>query len=320
MRYIVLGAGAIGGTIGGLLHRAGFDVTLIARGAHLEALAADGLQLVRHDGMHRLPIRAVGSPAVAAIEPGDVVVVATKTQDAHRALDDLVVAQPEAVVVCATNGVEAERLAIRLFSDVYAMSVMLPATHLEPGVVRSEGAPCPGILDIGRFPAGVDERCRQICADLRSAGFLSDPVANPMEQKYGKLLMNTLNAVDAAVGRSKPLMAAVRAEAQAVYAAAGIVWDSSDHDQRREQMQIVEIDGYKRIGSSSAQSLARGTQSIETDYLAGEIVLLGRLHDVPTPINARVQQINREMAVNREAPGSRPAAALVAEFGLASEG
>jgi 2-dehydropantoate 2-reductase len=319
VRYIVLGAGAIGGTIGGLLHTAGVDTTLIARGAHLEALAADGLRLVRPDREHVLPIPAFGSPADAGIAPGDVVVLATKTQDAHGALEDLVRAQPEAVVVCATNGVEAERMALRLFADVYAMSVMLPATHLEPGVVRAEGSPRPGILDVGRYPSGVDATCEQVCADLRAAGFLSDPVANPMEHKHGKLLINTINAIDAAVGRARPLMRAARAEARAVYEAAGITWESSADDPRRDEMQITEVEGYKRIGSSSAQSLARGTGTIEADYLAGEIVLLGRLHGVPTPVNARVQQMNREMVANGEAPGSRDAAVLMAELGLSSD-
>ena len=92
----------------------------------------------------------------------------------------------------------------------------------------------------------------------------------------------------------------------------------SDSDPRREQMKIEKIDGYERIGSSSAQSLARGSQTIETDYLAGEIALLGRLHGVATPVNERLQRINREMAAAGEAPGTRDAEALIAEFGLAS--
>jgi len=312
----VYGAGAIGGTIGAQLHGAEADVSLIARGAHLAALQTEGMRYIRPDGESRLAIPSFGSPGDAGIEPGDVIILATKTQDAVGALDDLVRAQPDTIVVCATNGVEAERLALRRFDRVYAMTVMLPATHLDPGVVRAEGAPLPGILDIGGYPSGVDEFCTQMTADLRAAGFVSEPVPDPIERKYGKLLVNTINAVDAAVGRSKPLIAAVKAEAEAVYEAAGIEAVASVSDPRRDQMKIVKIDGYERIGSSSAQSLARGAQTIEADYLAGEIVLLGRLHGVPTPVNARFQQINREMVANGEAPGSREAAPLMAELGI----
>ena len=211
------GAGAIGGTIGALLHQAGLDTTLIARGRHLEAMRRSGLRLVRPAGEVVLDVRCAGSSAEAAVGPDDVVIVATKTQDAGTALDDLALAQPQAAVVCATNGVEAERMALRRFEHVYAMGVMLPATHLEPGVVQAEGGPFPGILDVGRYPAGIDECCRQICADLTRAGFLSTPVADVMEQKYGKLLLNTINAVDAAVGRARPIIRAVRAEARAVF-------------------------------------------------------------------------------------------------------
>jgi 2-dehydropantoate 2-reductase len=315
MRYVVYGAGAIGGTIGALLHQAGVATTLVARGRHLEAMRRDGLRFVRPGGEVALDVVCAGSAAEAAVGTDDTVIVATKTQDALAALEDLAVVQPRAAVVCATNGVEAERMALRRFEHVYGMGVLLPATHLEPGVVRAEGAPSPGILDVGRYPSGVDERCRRISADLTRAGFLSTPLADVMRQKYAKLLMNTINAVDAAVGRVGPLIRAARAEASAVFEAAGIAYQSDD-DPRREQVRIEPIEGYQRIGSSSAQSLARGAGTIETDYLAGEIVLLGRLHGVPTPVNALLQQVNRAMAANGEAPGSRDPQALMAELGI----
>ena len=60
-----------------------------------------------------------------------------------------------------------------------------------------------------------------------------------------------------------------------------------------------------RAGGSTWQSLQRGTGSIETDYLTGEIVLLGRLHGVPTPANRALQAIATRMALTGEPPASR---------------
>ena len=62
--------------------------------------------------------------------------------------------------------------------------------------------------------------------------------------------------------------------------------------------------GSRRAGGSSWQSVARRAGSIETDYLNGEITLLGRLHGVPTPANAAMQRIAARMVRERMAPGS----------------
>ena len=59
-------------------------------------------------------------------------------------------------VVCAQNGVANEATALRSFRHVYAQCVVMPAGHLEPGVVVQNATPCPGILDLGRYPAGAD--------------------------------------------------------------------------------------------------------------------------------------------------------------------
>jgi 2-dehydropantoate 2-reductase len=64
------------------------------------------------------------------------------------------------------------------------------------------------------------------------------------------------------------------------------------------------VGGRERGGGSSWQSLARSSGAIEADYLNGEIVLLGRLHGVPTPVNALLQRMANRFATERRAPGS----------------
>jgi 2-dehydropantoate 2-reductase len=84
-----------------------------------------------------------------------------------------------------------------------------------------------------------------------------------------------------------------------------------DRTRRADLLQLGTIAGQTRPGGSSWQSLRRGTGDIETDYLNGEIVLLGRLHGVPTPANALFQRLARELAIAHEAPGAIPAASIL---------
>ena len=324
MRFIVYGAGAIGGVIGGRLFQAGHDVTLIARGDHLRALQGDGLTLATPEGAATLPVPAVGRPAEAAPRDGDVVILAMKSQDTPAALSDLAAHAPPGVrLVCAQNGVENERAALRLFPHVYAMTVMLPATHLEPGVVVAYSAPATGLLDLGRYPEGVDEAAEEIAAALSGATFGSEARPDIMRWKYRKLILNLGNAVEAVCGPdaagSGPLGRMVRAEGEACLVAAGIDAVTVDEDRARRQrggFEIHAVPGYERQGGSSWQSLARGLGHVETDYLTGEIVLLGRLHGVPTPANELLQRLANQMAAEGRPPGSVPADDVLARLGV----
>jgi 2-dehydropantoate 2-reductase len=87
--------------------------------------------------------------------------------------------------------------------------------------------------------------------------------------------------------------------------------DSTDRDRRADLLRLGKIAGHTRPGGSSWQSLQRGTGDVETDYLNGEMVLLGRMHGVPAPANQLLQQLTRELAVNRDAPGPTPAAPIL---------
>ena len=118
-------------------------------------------------------------------------------------------------------------------------------------------------------------------------------------------------------GDARALYARVRDEAIACYRAAGIAWASeAEMSERRKSMSPMrEIAGHARAGGSTWQSLARSAGSIETDYLNGEIALLGHLHGVPTPANAALQAITARMAREGIAPGSMSAAEVEAAMG-----
>jgi 2-dehydropantoate 2-reductase len=323
MRFMVYGAGAIGGAIGGRLFEAGHDVTLVARGDHLRALQDDGLTLVSPDGSATLRPPAVGHPAEAGLRDGDVVILAMKSQDTPSAVADLAAHAPHGVrVACAQNGVENERVALRFFPDVYAVTVMLPATHLQPGVVVAHLAPTTGLLDIGRYPEGVDAVAEDVAAALSGATFGSEARPDVMRWKYRKLILNLGNAVEAVCGpdaaRSTPLVRMARAEGEACLEAAGIdaVSIADDRARRGDVFELRPVPGHERQGGSSWQSLARGLRSVETDYLTGEIVLLGRLHRVPTPVNDLLQRLASRMAAEGRPPGSIAAEDVLARLGI----
>ena len=111
MRVVVFGAGGVGGTIAGRLHRAGAEVVAIARGARADAMRKEGLRLVTPDGDWRLRVPVAAHPKDLDWRQDDIVVLAVKSQQSARALADLAAVAPETTVVCAQNGVANERLA-----------------------------------------------------------------------------------------------------------------------------------------------------------------------------------------------------------------
>ena len=320
MRWIVVGAGAVGGVVGGLLANAGEDVTLVARGRHLDAMRSDGLRVRTPtlDVVVRSPV--AGSVGEVTIGAGDIVLLAVKSQDSDVALRELSThADPDAVIVCLQNGLENERLAARRFADVLSVPVMLPSAIVEPGVVVAWGTPHPAVLDVGRYPdAPVDALVSAVSSGFEAAGFLSTPRPDVARWKRRKLLMNVANAVQAlvGVGTGQRLREMATAEAEACFAAAGLEVASIAEDtaNREGRMEIGEVPGLTRGGGSSWQSLVRGTGSIEADYLNGEICLLGRLHGVPTPVNELLRQRANAAAAAQLAPGSTTEEELLAEL------
>jgi 2-dehydropantoate 2-reductase len=189
------------------------------------------------------------------------------------------------------------------------MVVMLPASHLVPGVVQTEAIGTTGILDAGCFPSGTDGIIEQVTADLSASNFSSEADPHIMRWKYAKLLRNLGNALQALCEpgpEARDLARMMTHEALACYRAAGIDCATREEEvaRRGDLIQMGNVDGQHRGGGSSWQSIVRGTGSIETDYLNGEIVLLGRLYGVPTPANFVLQQMGLRLAKEGGKTGS----------------
>jgi 2-dehydropantoate 2-reductase len=315
VRFVVLGAGAIGGVVGACLHQSGHEVALIARGEHGRAIRERGLTFER-PGVPAvtLAIPVAPSPAELDFSGEEIVLLATKSQDTVGALSDLRGAAPITTpVVCVQNAVENERVALRLFTRVYGAVVMAPTGHLEPGIVQAFGTRGVGVIDVGRYPSGVDGVCEEVANALDASGFSSKPRPDIMRFKHAKLLANLGNAVDAICQPGEAaavLMRQAKEEGTAALTAAGIEFvadEVNDVHARWARLDVQPIEGRPRAGSSTRQSLVRGTPTVETDYLNGEIGLIGRMHGVPTPINDALCELSDRHVRERRAPGSVPA-------------
>jgi 2-dehydropantoate 2-reductase len=316
MRFIVVGAGAVGGVVAARLRRSGHNVVVVARGPHLAAITESGLRVESPAGSEVIGLPAVSSPAEVEWGHGDVVLLCVKSQDTRGAVADLAAAAPPSIpVVCLQNGVANEPEALRRFDHVYGAMVVLPAAHLEPGVVVVYSDPTAGIIDVGRFPHGVDLVARSVARALERSTFSAHAVPDITRWKYRKLVTNVANALQVVsddAGDDQALADRIQTEAETVLAAAGIGSASAAEDEARREghLQLAEVAGSGRAGNSSWQSLRRRTGSVETDWLNGEIVMLGRLHGVPTPLNTLFQGLVDEMAAVGEEPGAMPRADL----------
>jgi 2-dehydropantoate 2-reductase len=298
-RYVVIGAGALGGLLAAELHASGASSILIARGAHGEAIRADGLRIRRPHGDETIRVPVASGPGDVELRADDVLVLGVKAQDAEdvlRAWSWLPVVgggvAADLPIVTLQNGLATEDAVMRRFGEVYAATAWIAASHLTAGEVVSPSWPTVGIVWLGPLHAGTSERAERISADLRAARFHATAVPDVLRWKAHKLRGNITNGLDLFAGADADLTEAGRllvAELDAVYAAAGL--DPVDPEAEVDDLPVLAVDtvpGHEHH-RSTWQSFARGASS-EIDYLNGEIVLLGRRHDVPTPVNEALQR------------------------------
>jgi 2-dehydropantoate 2-reductase len=332
-RYVIVGAGAIGGTVGAVLARAGIPTVLVARGAHADVLAAEGLTLRTPDGTFPTPVTAAAQAEQVRLTERDVLVFATKTQQLDAALQEWVdqpVHSADGVVgtagerlpaMTALNGVAAEEKALRYFRRVFGVCVWLPAVHLEPGEVIVRSWPVAGQFHIARWPASIStpadaDMLARLAQTWSAAGIRVNVPPDVAPWKYNKLLSNLGNAVAALTAEAADaghIVAAARREGEDVLRCAGIEFTSFETSTaaRADGPTIRAVPGWDaRASNSTWQSLSRNTGNVETDFLNGEIVRLAHRHGTSAPLNAALARAARAEVRNGLGPGRYSASEL----------
>ena len=281
-----MGAGAVGCYYGGMLARAGHDVTLIARAQHVEAVQKRGLRMETKAFDANVPVQA--SAEASGARGAKLVLFSVKSTETERAGAALApYLEPGAVVVSLQNGVDnAERLAAALGRDVVPAVVYVAVEMAGPGHVRHHGR---SELLIGRSARSPDIGAR-IAAAFGAAGVPVEVSGNVIGALWAKLVVNcAYNALSAITqlpygrmvqGEGVPeVMRDVVDECLAVARAVGV-------DVPRDLLQAVPRIAETMPGqfSSTAQDLARGKPT-EIDHLNGFVVRKGEGLGVPTPAN-----------------------------------
>jgi 2-dehydropantoate 2-reductase len=286
MQVVVVGAGAVGCYYGGLLLRAGHEVTFIGRQPHVDAINAHGLLLDMPSFTGHLPARAA-TDATALASP-DLVLVCVKSADteaAGRALAGRL--RGDTSILSLQNGVDnAQRLSAVIGQPVIAAAVYVGSGMAGPGHVKHHGG---GDLAIGASPAS------EALAQTFEAAGIHTTIADDIETTlWRKLTTNcAFNALSAVAGISygplievagaRDVIASAVREAVTVARACGV---SMPSDLSAQILQIPAT--MPNQTSSTAQDLARGKPS-EIDFLNGYVVRKGAELGIPTPTNQALQ-------------------------------
>lgn len=297
-RILVIGAGAVGGYVGGHLAQAGREVTLMARGAHLEALQKEGLLLVEPEGSLRIRTRAVECPS--PLEVFDLIIYCVKAYDLERALDQTRAhLSPTGTVISLLNGVEAPDVLARVFGAhrVVAGIAFIGAFIERPGVVRRTAR---AFLTLGEMDGSLTPRLEALKSLLEGAGIPVRLTQHIRREQWRKLVWNAgFNPLSALTGFSaqdvlkhpplRETLILVMEEVVAVAARLGF-----DLGADTVQKQIRATEEVSEIIPSMLQDRRRG-KPLESEALNGVVVRKGREVGVPTPVNLTLYALTRAL-------------------------
>jgi 2-dehydropantoate 2-reductase len=286
MQVAVIGAGAVGCYYGGLLLKAGHDVTFIGRQPHVDAINAHGLLLDMQGFKGHLPAKAATD--TSGLAAPDIVLVCVKSADTEAAGRSLVGhLRPDTSVLSLQNGVDnAQRLGAVIGHPVISAVVYVGSGMAGPGHVKHHGG---GGLAIGASPAS------EALAELFEAAGIQTTIAADIETTlWSKLVINcAFNALSAVAGIAYGPMMEVEGAREVI---AGAVQEAVDVARASGVAmpddlvaQILKIPAaMPNQTSSTAQDLSRGKPS-EIDFLNGHVVRKGAELGIPTPTNQALQ-------------------------------
>jgi 2-dehydropantoate 2-reductase len=294
MRIAVMGTGGTGGYFGGLLARAGEDVTFIARGDHLEAIRKNGLAIKSVlAGDFLIPAKATDNPN--DIGPGDCVLFCVKAYDNAEAADQIrPLIGPETVVLSVQNGIDNEQQIGEVIGPEHIVGCVsyVSSTIESPGVIAQMAGP--GKIVLGEMEGGTSPRTEAVQSTLQNSGITAELHADIQVALWQKFLaicgVNGITALTRlpmgeilACEETRNLLKGTMEEVEAVARASGAALPEGCVDQ---SMDLFSSMG-PSVRGSMYYDLAAGRR-LELDVLNGTVVRLGGEHGIPTPINLAV--------------------------------
>ena len=289
MRIAIMGAGGVGGCLGGLLAKAGNDVSVIARGEHLEAIRANGLKIIRPDGEFVVKVDATKDPA--EVGPVDLILYTVKTFHNRSVITTLKpLMGADTSIISLQNGVESHEL----LGSVLGPSNILPGAYWASAHVQTPGVISEDVLSkisFGEIEVTESLRALDIRKVFRDAGIEADISTDPVQALWQKFVVHSSLAgvTSAAQTRAGELLKFPDArkmfldaieEALAVGIARGI-----DLSENLAQESLEWIDTLPDFQVSMHGDFEAGRVT-ELDALSGAVIRLGKQIGVKTPVHS----------------------------------
>lgn len=305
MKIAVMGTGGVGGYFGGLLARAGNDVTFVARGAHLEAIRANGLRVESaNDGVFTVEGNAIDDTSQAGLQ--ELVLFTVKMYDNSAAIDAVKpMLGPDSLVLTLQNGIDNGHQLVEAFGRerVLIGSCYLEGRIREPGVVTQGG---PGRASFGELEPGTTERCRKLLALFLEANWRVD-----LEENMPGMLWKKFSylAGSAAVGAAtRTLFGEMRSIPETRAIIQGAIEEilevgrASGAPIMEDSLEwcLASLDSFPASGMSSLGKDFLEGRPVELDGLTGAAIRMGREYAVPTPINDTLYGILKPWALRIE--------------------
>jgi 2-dehydropantoate 2-reductase len=328
MRIGIFGAGAVGGIVGGLLTKAGRDVTLIDQWpVHVEKMRADGLRVSGTLGEHCIRVRALHLHEAQSIdEPFDVVIISVKSYDTDW-MTQLAATYlaPDGYVVDFQNGINDERVAAVVGRGrTIGCVVLMLAGMYEPGhVMRTDRGAL--AYRVGELDGAVTDRVKALAEMLDDVG-PTEITTNLFGDRWSKLAINCMvNALAAISGLGSadvranpaPRRIAIRLAAEAILVGRAYGYELGPLHGIAAQRFVDAVDGIEREALESemvqrAQVLTGGQPSMlqdvlrkrrtEIDFLNGHVSRAGAFKGMKTPFNDAIVEIVRSAGVGELEP------------------
>jgi 2-dehydropantoate 2-reductase len=293
MKVCVIGAGALGSTIGGTLAAGGCEVWLIdSYQPHVEAINRSGLRL--QDGEVERTVKVGAAITAQGIGPADLLIVLVKSFHTRQAIESAVgVIGPDTTVMSLQNGLGHEDI----IADVVGRQRVLAGKTYVGGVFLGPGRVRIGVAGketvIGELDGGSTERVQRIAAAMNAAGLMTEISPNIIGTMWDKLLINVAGGALTAITRltygglySLPMLEecglAAITEAVAVARANGVKLSIQEPLEAWEKARAGLGEAFK---TSMLQSIEKG-QPTEVDFIHGSVVRWGERAGVPTPVNS----------------------------------